>query len=53
MCGTGVVDATQTSDSETGVDVKKCLVWGPGLKGDFRVPARYFFIQLVGADGSK
>lgn len=35
------------------VDVKKFLVWGPGLKGNFRVPARYFFIQIVDSGGNK
>ena len=44
------IDATK---SKTKVDVKKCLVWGPGLKGNFRVPARYFFIQVVDTNGNK
>ncbi|KAI0214981.1 Protein O-glucosyltransferase 2 [Lamellibrachia satsuma] len=43
------IDATK---SKTTVDVKKCLVWGPGLKGNFRVPARYFFIQVVDTNGN-
>lgn len=28
-------------------------VYGPGLRGNFRLPARYFFVQVVDADGSK
>ncbi|BFZ13095.1 hypothetical protein BsWGS_16134 [Bradybaena similaris] len=35
------------------VSLKKSLIWGPGLKADFLVPVRYFFIQLVSKDGSK
>lgn len=27
--------------------------FGPGLRGDFRVPARYFFVQAVNASGSE
>jgi len=44
------------SDVDTGkngknVDVALCLVWGPGLKTDFVVPARYFYIQAVDKQG--
>ncbi|XP_034105914.1 protein O-glucosyltransferase 2-like [Drosophila sulfurigaster albostrigata] len=36
------------------VDVKKSLVWGPGLKPDHIVlPARYFFIHAVDESGKK
>lgn len=36
------------------VDVKKTLVWGPGLKPDSIVlPARYFFIHAVDESGTK
>lgn len=27
-------------------------IYGPGLRGNFRLPARYFFVQVVDADGS-
>ncbi|XP_071957348.1 protein O-glucosyltransferase 2-like [Antedon mediterranea] len=30
---------------------KQTIVWGPGLKADFTVPARYFFIQAVDLNG--
>ncbi|XP_030561243.1 protein O-glucosyltransferase 2-like [Drosophila novamexicana] len=36
------------------VDVKKTLVWGPGLKpDDIVLPARYFFIHAVDKTGKK
>ncbi|KAL4234778.1 Protein O-glucosyltransferase 2 [Mactra antiquata] len=34
------------------VDLQKTKVWGPGLKADFFVPVRYFFIQAVSPDGN-
>lgn len=41
-------------DDESGsVDWKRTKVWGPGLKSEFVVPARYFFVQLIGTDGNK
>ena len=35
------------------VDVTRCLIWGPGLKAEFSVPARYFFFQAVDYNGNK
>ncbi|TDG44736.1 hypothetical protein AWZ03_008877 [Drosophila navojoa] len=36
------------------VDVRKTLVWGPGLKpDDIVLPARYFFIHAVDTNGKK
>lgn len=32
-------------------DLQKTRVWGPGLKSDFFLPVRYFFIQAVSSDG--
>lgn len=29
------------------------LVWGPGLRNDIALPARYFFIQAVAKNGEK
>ncbi|GFO05906.1 kdel motif-containing protein 1, partial [Plakobranchus ocellatus] len=34
------------------VSLKQSRIWGPGLKSDFRVPVRYFYIQLVNKDGA-
>ncbi|KAH9507750.1 Protein O-glucosyltransferase 2 [Bulinus truncatus] len=33
-------------------DSKRGRIWGPGLKADFIVPVRYFYVQLVNKDGS-
>lgn len=35
------------------LDLQKTRVWGPGLKTDFFLPVRYFFIQAVSSDGEK
>ncbi len=35
------------------VDSRNSIVWGPGLKADFTVPARYFYIQAVDTSGNK
>ncbi|KAK3749514.1 hypothetical protein RRG08_043420 [Elysia crispata] len=34
------------------VSLRQSRIWGPGLKSDFRLPVRYFFVQLVNKDGS-
>ncbi|GFR82613.1 KDEL motif-containing protein 1 [Elysia marginata] len=45
-------DSKHKASSCENVSVKQSRVWGPGLKSDFRLPVRYFFIQLVYKDGS-
>ena len=35
------------------VSPEKSLVWGPGLRADIVVPARYFMIQAVDPTGEK
>ncbi len=32
---------------------EKTLVYGPGLKANFVMPVRYFFIQAVDTNGNK
>lgn len=39
--------------AELDVDLRKTKIWGPGLKTDFFLPVRYFYIQAVSADGNK
>lgn len=39
--------------AEASIDLSASLVWGPGLRSDFYMPVRYFYIQLVRKDGSK
>ncbi len=34
-------------------DPKKSIIWGPGLTSQFKMPVRYFFIQLVDFNGNK
>ncbi|XP_045191680.2 protein O-glucosyltransferase 2-like [Mercenaria mercenaria] len=36
---------------EQDLDLQKTVVWGPGLKSEFFLPVRYFFIQAVSSDG--
>ena len=35
------------------VEPKKCVVWGSGLKSQFHMPVRYFYIQSSDTDGRK
>ena len=35
------------------IDPDAFIIWGPGLKSDFNVPVRYFFIQAVDTNGNK
>ena len=35
------------------VDVKKTLIWGPGLNPKFSAPLRYFYIQPVNSKNEK
>ena len=35
------------------VDKKAFIIWGPGLKSNFNVPVRYFYIQAVDTNGKK
>ena len=35
------------------LDPNKFLVWGPGLRSGFVVPAKYFFVQAVTDEGKK
>ncbi|XP_052816662.1 protein O-glucosyltransferase 2-like [Mya arenaria] len=39
------------TDTEEDIDWSKTKIWGPGLRADFCVPARYFFIQLIKFNG--
>ena len=48
-----VVEAAGTGDDARRVDVKKSIVWGPGLNPNFNVPVRYFYIQAVDQYGNK
>lgn len=39
---------------DASIDPSKTIVWGPGLKpAEVTMRARYFFLQLVDADGRK
>ncbi len=39
--------------SSAAISPENTIVYGPGLKTDFFVPVRYFFIQAVGENGQK
>ena len=41
------------ANRERTVSPKKTRVWGPGLKADFFVPVRYFYIHSVDESGEK
>ena len=49
----GFCTITTICCSNAQLDPKKTLVWGPGLKADYVVPARFFYIQAVDARGNK
>lgn len=49
----GSLMVAASSATELEVDLRKTKVWGPGLKPDFFLPVRYFYIQAVSADGNK
>lgn len=36
---------------KTGVDLERCIVWGPALDPRVVVPVRYFYIQAVNSAG--
>lgn len=46
-------DVSENGDQSFHVSAANSIVWGPGLKPDVVVPARYFFIQAVDEDGAK
>jgi hypothetical protein len=48
-------DVRGQSSSKTvpAVSLSKTVIWGPGLKVDVVLPARYFFIQAVDSFGNK
>jgi len=42
-----------STESEQIIDFANSLVFGPGLRPDFNLPIRYFFVQLVDNEGKK
>ncbi|BFZ19588.1 hypothetical protein BsWGS_22627 [Bradybaena similaris] len=44
--------ALEEDDNSSDVSLELSKVWGPGLRPDFLMPVRYFYIQLVNKDGS-
>ena len=47
-------DSISHSDAQTRlISLSNSLIWGPGLRADVALPARYFFIQPVDTDGNK
>ncbi|XP_052214098.1 protein O-glucosyltransferase 2-like isoform X7 [Dreissena polymorpha] len=44
--------ASESKGESGSVDWKKTKIWGPGLKAEFVVPARYFFVQLIDNEGN-
>lgn len=40
-------------DDDDNLDYQKFIVWGPGLRADFFMPVRYFYIQTVDRNSNK
>ncbi|XP_023570960.1 KDEL motif-containing protein 1-like [Octodon degus] len=49
----GTVAALAEAGGEGQLSPEKSEVWGPGLKADVVLPARYFYIQAVDAAGRR
>jgi len=45
--------ASSASENKINVDLKKTLIWGPGLNPKIVLPVRYFYLQVVDKNGSK
>lgn len=45
-------DSSNAKDADD-LDYSKFLVWGPGLRADFFMPVRYFYIQTVDKNSNK
>uniref|UniRef100_A0A9L9PX85 Protein O-glucosyltransferase 2 n=1 Tax=Homo sapiens TaxID=9606 RepID=A0A9L9PX85_HUMAN len=47
------VPALAETGGERQLSPEKSEIWGPGLKADVVLPARYFYIQAVDTSGNK
>lgn len=49
----GTVPALAQTGGERKLSPEKSEIWGPGLKADVVLPARYFYIQAVDTSGEQ
>lgn len=47
------VNFLSLGSSDSNLDYKNFIVWGPGLRADFFMPVRYFYIQTVDFQSNK
>jgi hypothetical protein len=47
------VNFLSLGSSDSNLDYKNFKVWGPGLRADFFMPVRYFYIQRVDFQSNK